>query len=326
MNTIKKILYLMVIVSVVLLALPNPALAAPSGKVILGDSYTLESGEVLNEDLLILGGSVRLEEGSTVNGDIMLMGGTLWVAGTIDGDLTVAGGSVSLRDSALVTGSFSSMGADVERNQSAEIEGETFTDQDLPFNIVPGTWQNSMMMPSGVRPFLDLGWFFLRVVLWGLLAMLVVMFLPTQTERIIRAVNSQPWVAGGLGIATGLILPILLVVLALTICLIPFSLIGFLVLGAAWALGLVALGQELGKRFGRIFKQEWHPALAAGVGTFLLTLILNGLNAVLPCLGWIPSVLVGALGLGGVMLTRFGMQEYPNEPAAVEAIEPVPAE
>lgn len=324
MSLIKKMLSLFIIVSVMLLALPDIALAAPPGKVILGDTYTLKSGEVLDEDLLILGGNVRLEEGSRVNGDVVLMGGNLWVAGTISGNLAVIGGIALLQDSAVIMGDFSAMGAQVERHHNAEIQGETFTNQDIPFNIVPGTWQSMMRMPVGATPILDIGWIFLRVILWGLLAMLIVMFLPSQTERIAKAVTSQPWVAGGLGIATALVLPILLIVLILTICLIPISIIGFLVLIVAWAYGLVGLGLELGKRFGQVFKQEWHPALAAGVGTFLLTLVLNGLSAILPCLGWIPQLIAGALGLGGVLLTRFGMQDYPNEPIGVEAIETVP--
>jgi len=325
MNVVKKIFSLVIILSVVLLAMPQQALAAPPAKVIMGDSYTLSNGEVLDEDLLVLGGTVQLEEGSTVNGNVMIMGGTLTAAGRINGDLTAVGGVVFLQATAVVTGNLSTLGAQVERNQDAVIEGETITNQDLPFGFVPGAWQDNFVTPNGVTPFLDLGWFFLRVVLWGLLAMLIVMFLPGPTERVTRAINSQPLVAGGLGIATGLILPILLVVLAITICLIPFSVLGFLALGAAWAYGLIALGLELGKRFGRVFKQEWHSALAAGVGTFLLTLILNGLNAVLPCLGWIPQVLVGALGLGGVLLTRFGIQEYSNGMTAVEVVEPPPA-
>jgi hypothetical protein len=325
MKIIKKLFSLVIILSVVLLAIPQTALAAPQAKVIMGESYTLASGEVLDEDLLILGGSVTLEEDSTVNGNVMLMGGTLWAAGRINGDLTAAGGVVSLQASSHITGDFSTLGAQVERNQAAEIEGETLTNQDLPFGFVPGNWRDTFAMRSGVSPFLDLGWFFLRVVLWGMLAMLVVMFLPGQTERVTRAVSSQPLVAGGLGLATGLILPILLVILAITICLIPISILGFVVLGVAWVFGLIALGLELGKRLAQVFKQEWHSALAAGVGTFVLILILNGLNAVLPCLGWIPQVLAGALGLGGVLLTRFGMQEYPNEAVVVDAIEPSPA-
>lgn len=324
MNTVRKIFVLAVILSVAFLAFPQKALAAPPTKVVLGDTYTLGSGEVLNEDLLVLGGTVRLEEGSTINGNVMIMGGSLSAAGRINGDLTAAGGVVSLEATSVVTGDLSTLGAAVSRHQDAVIEGETLNNEDVPFGVVPGAWQDRFGVPSAMSPYLDLGWFILRVVLWGLLAMLVVMFLPEPTERVTRAVKSQPLVAGGLGIATGLILPILLVVLALTICLIPITVLGFLLLGAAWLFGIIALGLELGRRVGRVFDQEWHAALAAGVGTFLLTLVLNGLSAVVPCVGWLPQVLVGALGLGGVLLTRFGTQEYTNGTSALEVVDTPP--
>jgi hypothetical protein len=325
MNTLKKFLVLVVIISVLLLALPRQALAAPPGKLVMGGTYTLESGEVLDDNLMVMGGYVQLEENSLVMGDVVLLGGTLNVAGTINGDLTVAGGVVYLQSTSTVEGDFSSLGTEVERDQDAIITGEILSERNIPFNIMPGTWRSAMMVPASVSPILDLGWFSLRVVLWGLLALLVVMFLPTQTERVARAINGQPWVAGGLGLATGIILPLLLLVLVLTICLIPFTVIGFLLLGIAWAYGVIAVGMELGKRFGKLFKQEWQPALAAGVGTFLLALLLNGLGTVLPCLGWLPQLLVGAVGLGGVLLTRFGTQEYINEKAVLEPIEPPPA-
>jgi hypothetical protein len=327
MNILKKTLFVVTIVTVLLLALPQQALAASPGKVVLGDTFTLESGEVLNEDLLILGGTVRLEEGSTVNGNVMVMGGNLFASGFIRGDVTVVGGNVSFQNSATVTGNLSSLGGQVQRDQDVQIQGDTFNNQNIPFGIMPGNWRNDFVFPAAAAsyPVLDLGWFLLRVVLWGLVSMLIVMFLPSQTERVARAVTSQPLVAGGLGIATGLILPIVLVVLAITICLLPISLIGFLALFLAWAYGLIAMGFELGKRFGRVFKQEWHPALAAGVGTFLLTLMLNGVSAVLPCLGWVPQVLVGALGLGAVLLTRAGTKDYPYETAAIEPVEVPPA-
>lgn len=325
MKRFNKIFSIIIILALLLLAAPRPALAAPPAEVVLGDTYTLSSGEVLDEDLLVLGGTVTLEEDSTINGSVMIMGGTLTAAGRINGDLTAAGGLVSLESTAVVTGDLSTLGATVQRHQDAVIEGETLTNRDLPFGMTPGTWQDRFAMPPGTAPFLDLGWFILRVVLWGLLAILVVMFLPAPVERVTRAIKSQPLVAGGLGIATGLILPLLLVVLALTICLIPISILGFLLLGAAWAFGLIALGLELGKRFGKVFNQEWHPAVAAGVGTFMLTMLLNGLSAVLPCVGWIPQLLAGALGLGGVLLTRFGTQEYTNGSLAIEPVVP-PAE
>lgn len=326
MKTLTKIFYLIIILSIALLAMPQQALAAPSAKVVLGDTYTLPSGQTLNDDLAIFGGSVLLEEGSFVTGDVILLGGTLSAAGVIGGDLTAAGGVVTLQSTAVVEGNLSTLGATVNRHQDAVVEGQIITNQDVPLRFIPGAWEDAFVIPSMASPFLNLGWFILRVVLWGLLAMLVVMFLTEPTARVARSITNQPLIAGGLGIATMLILPIVLLVLMITICLIPFSLLGFLALGVAWVYGMIAVGLELGKRLGQVFKHEWHPALAAGVGTLVLAVILDGIGTVIPCIGWIPQALVGAVGLGGVLLTRFGTREYSNEPAAaVVPVEPPPA-
>jgi hypothetical protein len=47
---------------------------------------------------------------------------------------------------------------------------------------------------------------------------------------------------------------------------------------------------------------------AAGLGTLTLTLVVIGLNAFfcLAPLGWLIIIVLGSLGLGAVVLTRFG--------------------
>jgi hypothetical protein len=79
----------------------------------------------------------------------------------------------------------------------------------------------------------------------------------------------------------------------------------------AWIFGLIALGMEVGKRLAELAKQEWAPAVSAGLGTFVLIFVLNGLDMLIPCAGWVFPALAGMLGLGAVLLTRFGMQDYP---------------
>jgi len=110
-----------------------------------------------------------------------------------------------------------------------------------------------------------------------------------------------------------IVLPMIILILGITIILIPavFVLVLLVVLG--WAFGLVSVGLEVGRRIAKIFNQEWVAAVSAGVGTFVLVLVLNGLEAVSPCIGWIFPALVGFVGFGAVLLTRFGMQRYPTE-------------
>jgi hypothetical protein len=140
--------------------------------------------------------------------------------------------------------------------------------------------------------------------------MVVAMFIPANLTRTAQTILTQPLVSAGLGLLTIIIVPIVLVLLVLTICLIPVALIAAFLLIIAWAFGLIAIGLEVGRRISSIFKQEWHPTIAAGLGTLLLMTVLNGMDSIIPCIGWIPKVLLGFVGLGAVLLTQFGIRPY----------------
>src|SRR4030042_3130166 len=294
--------------------LPATALAASPSDLVIGNSYTLENGQILNDDLVILGGNVNLQEGSTINGNVFLIGGSLQAAGRVTGDITVLGGTLNLASTMILDGNLTTTGTSVKRDPGAQIRGELHTGENSPYFILPGGMQipnwnnNSNFLLRGVG-------FFLRLFLWALVAMVAAMFLPNHLTRTSQTSLSQPLISGGLGILTVIIVPILLVLLAITICLIPITLLGAILLVLAWAFGLIALGLEVGKRISTMFKQDWHPAIAAGVGTLLLMTVLSGLEAIIPCIGGIPKAFVGSFGLGSVLLTQFGMKAYNPTPS-----------
>ncbi len=306
--------FLAVLVSVVLLlAFPVTAFAASYSDVVIGNNYTLQSGQTLNNDLFVLGGTVTLMSGSTINGNVTLVGGSVQAAGTINGNFTVFGGTLNLANTFILNGNLTTAGTVVTRDPGAQIKGTENTNQNTPTIILPGGTRIPTIT-ADVNPFFNLVGFFLGLFVWVLVAMVVAMFLPNHLNRISQAAISQPLLSGGLGVLTAIIVPIILVLLAITICLIPVSLIGAFALLAAWAFGMIALGLELGKRISTIFKREWHPALSAGLGTLVLMFILNGLAAIVPCVGWIPIVLVSFWVLGAVLLTQFGMKPYVQTP------------
>lgn len=79
--------------------------------------------------------------------------------------------------------------------------------------------------------------------------------------------------------------------------------------------GWIAIGLELGKRIAVLFKADWAPAVNAGVGTFLLT-ILTSLFGAIACVGWVIPTLVILLAAGGVVMTVFGTKALDNYPSA----------
>lgn len=341
------------IVLVITLALPATASAdSPSiflgGDVIkFGGNFTLESGEVIDGSLIMFGGNARLEEGSIIEQDVVLFGGVVKADGLIEGELIVLGGSVSLGETAVILGDLIAPGAAISQAPGAVIEGDRLTETgpiyipdltDFPefdFNfgrdpiIRPITFRSDTNFGFG-----NLLWSLFRTFAFTALAVLVVLFLPKQTNNVREAIVSQPVVSGGLGLSTIFVgTPFLLLATLFTICLLlPLTALGFFILVVAGIFGWIAIGQEVGSRFADMFKQDWNEAIEAGLGTFLLTFVVSVLG-IIPCLGFIFGLVIVSVGIGGTILTRFGTREYlgakgeefePQELIAAEFDEPKP--
>ena len=324
----KKIGYAVLLLALMVFAWPLPAQAGalPDGKVIMGGSYTLASGQVLNDDLVIFGGSVTIEDGAAVQGDVALFGGTLDVSGSVRGDIAAFGGSITLNDTASVGGDLVTFGAQLSRAPGAFVGGQVVEGESVPFNFnfsrsVPfgGDFSERPTSPLEMAGRIVFGglWFLFKVLALSALAVLALMFLEGPMERVAHVVVEQPALSGGVGCLTLMVAPILLLAIAFTIILLPVSFLGILALMLLALYGWIALGYELGRRVAQSFGQTWAAPLAAGVGTFLISLVFGGMGKVIPCVGWaIPWVAAG-LGLGAVILTQLGTQDYPPSGGAV---------
>ncbi|MFQ5922997.1 MAG: hypothetical protein ACE5M4_09145 [Anaerolineales bacterium] len=328
----KNLVLVPVVVLVVALALPGAAYAseAEQGQVIFGGTFTLESGDELNGDLVIFGGSLELEEGSIVDGDVLLFGGNAEVYGEIDGNLALLGGNADLGSSALVTGDLVTLGGNVDRAEGAVVEGDFFSAEGfyVPFDFelpnLPDFGDTARIRPFGrssfgpfFSPVTGILWFILRSLLVAALAILVVLFWPKPAERAGNAAVSQPIVAGGLGCLTMIVVPIMSFLMLFTIIGIPLSFLAVVVLVVAAVFGWIAIGGEVGHRMVEAFDWELHPAASAGIGTLAVSFVVGGIGLI-PCIGWLAPLLVGAAGLGAVILTRFGSREYETASATAE--------
>lgn len=309
-----KLSLLFTLVIILILALPATAMAQGLTRVlpdqfVLGDNYTLHSGDTLDGNLWILGGNVTLEDGSRVTGDVRLAGGNLQADGEVDGNISATGGAINLGKTALVHGDVNMLGGSINQDSSARIQGELRNETQGPFQFT-GPGVRVPAFEIRLNPFWGLLTAFFRAFAMAALAILVVMFWPHQSERTARAIVAQPFTAGALGLLTAAIVPIVLLVLIITIIGIPVSFIGVIVLAIMVIFGWIALGTEIGHRMAQAFRTEWALPVTAGVGTLLLTLVAFAIGEI-SCIGWVVPVGVGLLGLGGVLLTRFGTQTYP---------------
>jgi len=326
---IKKWNILILVVMVIALLWPGAASAKGllDDKVIFGGTFTLNTDETLNGNLIVFGGTITLEVDSTVNGDVVLLGGTVSANGTINGNLIGIGGSVSLDAAARVSGDLVTIGATLNQAEGAQVIGQVLQEMPAPFQISMPSETNfsddtfRRYVSSSTNPMLKGLWFFFRIFIWAALAVLLVLFFAAETERVARAAMAQPVITGGAGLLTLILLPFIVLALVITILGIPVALIALIVLGVAWLIGWVALGLEVGRRVAALFNQTWAPAVSAGVGTLLLYFVLGGIELLVSCVGWLPKTMVGMWGFGAALLTYFGTRDYPEDVNIVDVPE-----
>jgi hypothetical protein len=138
----------------------------------------------------------------------------------------------------------------------------------------------------------------------GGIAALLTLFLDVQIKRVGDYAVSQLFIAGSVGLLT------MFAALLLILTILPIF-----VVAVAWLLGIVALGQEIGDRFMRAINQTWPPILATSFGTFLLTLVM-GYVGLIDCVGWLANFVVTLVGVGAVMMTRFGTRSGTDLPSS----------
>ena len=281
------------------------------GRIVFGESFTLESGEVMDGDLVVLGGSVVLETRSRVDGNVVVMGGSARVAGEVEGDLVTFGGDVVLRSTAVVDGDLVTIGGNVQREEGAVVRGNEVGG--LAFEGLPRFWAFptrfgfdrgvDLWSRSIFNIFRDI---FVALAL-AALGLLVVLFWPKQTEVVGQAVLAAPLPSAGVGLLTGVVAVVLMVLLAITICLSPVAFLLGVAMLVAGVFGWIAIGLLVGRRLLEAFNVRGITSLmAVAAGTLLISVL-----RAIPCLGDLIGFVVGCAGLGAVVLTRFGTQTYP---------------
>ncbi|MFH1185703.1 MAG: hypothetical protein V1755_11810 [Chloroflexota bacterium] len=283
-----------------------------NGRVIIGQNFTLQSGETVDGDLVVIGGEAAIEVGATVRGDLVVIGGSLGLDGEILGSAVVIGGSASLGATGSVSRDLVALGGSFQRGEGSRIGGDIITNLAITTETLPrATAAPTTALPPGTDFRLDFGPLgtlaavFFQAIGLGAVAMLLTAFLHPQVDRVAQAVQAQPFAAGSFGLLTVFLAPLAIVVMAITLILIPLALAAAMLLVLAWLFGVIAVGQIVGERLTQAMHRTWEPVLSAGLGAFVLGIVLGTSNQI-PCVGWMASVLIGLVGLGAAAMTLFG--------------------
>lgn len=285
---------------------------------ISGGNYTLEADETLQGDLNIFGGTAKTKAGSIIEGSVNLFGGSVEIAGRVQGDVYVVGGDAHLRKGAVVEGKLTTLGGTVKKDTGAVThKGTTELNGPIPpLDRIFGEDGGGGRWPNwNVNTNVD--WFdrwnnsfwddLTGIILATLLAIVTISLLPRNIARTIDTARSQLVMAGAVGGLSWVAVPVVVTLMAITICLIP----GAIVLALAWGVGIFvgwsAVARWLGERMMIGFgKRDWTLVGQTAVGAFVLALLGS-----LQLVGWLIGLLASSVGLGALILTRFGTQNYP---------------
>ena len=309
-----KLVILVVLAALFVLPLQAVQAKGLTAGPIFGSNFTLKSGDTWNEDVVVFGGTVSIEKDASVNGAVVLFGGSFTLDGNISKDVVVMGGAVKLGSNAHIHGNLITFGA-VQRDAGAKVDGDVVNNPTRPVAPLPVTPSSAPIINQIVSPFWTTLGILGQSLMLALLAMLIALFMPVQMRRVADGVVAQPFIAFGVGLLTLILFIVAIVALGLfsvfiitLIVTVPLIVVVSIAFAAACVLGWLAIGMEAGVRIAHMFNREWALPLAAGLGVFLLNLVAQSLQAVVPCVGGFLPGLLGFAGLGAVLMTRFGMR------------------
>lgn len=281
-------------------------------------------------DITLWDDDLDVEEGATVRGDVTVFNGDVTIAGRINGDLVVFNGDLELAETAVLRGDCVVFNGTVEDDSSAGIS--CFNPEDLP--AIPGldNWiTDTEGIPGGevvvetpYRPnfFLQFLGMIGRTLLVGGLAFLAATALPQHMQHAQQAVREKPLITAGVGVLTTLAVPaivVLLIPVSIVLLFVCVGILGFplmvallMALGVGALFGWIIIGSIVGDWLAGRSGRSWTTAQKTALGTMLLT-VGFGVLSLIPyvVLEGFASYLVMSLGLGAVVLTKFGTRGYP---------------
>ncbi len=292
-------------------------------RVVLGENYTLDSGDVLDGNLAVLGGTAHIEADATVRGDVTVAGGVLTVDGRITGNVSLMGGSVRLNETAVVEGDLASFAGSVDRAPGAEVRGDFFSGLRTPSRsdsapVIPDIPGSETPPRNWLSRFFawQLGTIG-SILLMGLLGIVLVLVAPRAVGRVASATAIQPALTFVVGLLT-LVVGALAGAILLIAC--GLGLLVWLVLIAAGILGWIGVALWIGQRI----LGSLRLRTASATGEVLAGVVAITLLARLPwCFGWLAWLIFVSWGLGAVVMTRFGTQDAQGPSDAMVRLPPV---
>jgi hypothetical protein len=255
-----------------------------------------------NSNIVKIGSDVTIEEGTKVR-NVLAIGGQITVDGIVDNHIVAIGGSVVLTGKAVVGGSVFCIGGIIVKGRGAEVHGNlTEINADDMSAAIANALSEEWEGWSWIFAIISIS-VFLGVLL---LTILTVFLIPKPIRLISSAIKDKPFKVTVWGLA-GLVLivplALLLAISVVGIVLIPLEMTIVL---CAVLIGFIATSQLVGRKLFTVLKRHDQSMMRETIWGLIILWLIGWI----PYVGWIVKMCAIVLGLGGVLLTRFGTNQH----------------
>jgi len=296
--------------------LPEPMTHRSHGdRVTMGDRLVITAGTVHHGSVTSIAGDLDVQ--GIVTGDVVVVGGDFNLDGTVQGEVVAVLSDVSLgrtsrieRSLVAIAGSMDDSGAWIGTDR---------------VNIPLGLSLPGLGHPLEILLSIFLWWMLLGLILMFFAVLVLAALVPDRLELLSDELPARWPLALVLGLVFAVLgMPLIYVLLALSfigIPLIPFAFFTYVVL--KW-MGIAGIFMFVGQKLGSLANRRLSllPAL-------LLGFLVFGLIKLIPIVGFLVWLILGWVGIGLVLLTRFGTRRKqvpapaPPQPQAPVSPEPI---
>lgn len=255
-----------------------------------------------SSNIVKIGSDVTIEEGTKVR-NVLAIGGQITIDGVVDNHIVAIGGSVVLTGKAVVGGSVFCIGGIIVKGRGAEVYGNlTEINADDISAAIANALSEEWEGWSWIFAIISIS-IFLGVLL---LTFLTVFLIPKPIRLISSAIKEKPLKVTVWGLAGLVLIVPLAVLLAISVVGIVLIPLEMTIVLCAVLVGFIAVSQLVGRKLFTVLKRHDQSMVRETIWGLIILWLIGWI----PYVGWIVKMCAIIIGLGGVLLTRFGTNQH----------------
>ena len=255
-----------------------------------------------SSNIVKIGSDVTIEEGTKVR-NVLAIGGQITIDGVVDNHIVAIGGSIVLTGKAVVGGSVFCIGGIIVKGRGAEVYGNlTEINADDISAAIANALSEEWEGWSWIFAIISIS-IFLGVLL---LTFLTVFLIPKPIRLISSAIKEKPFKVTVWGLAGLVLIVPLAVLLAISVVGIVLIPLEMTIVLCAVLVGFIAVSQLVGRKLFTVLKRHDQSMMRETIWGLIILWLIGWI----PYVGWIVKMCAIIIGLGGVLLTRFGTNQH----------------